>query len=406
MDLSITGRKGPRYALAWICQSRAARARATHWHNNLGFGGTDLNKLETAREEISRIDEEMARLFERRMAAARLVAEHKMEHGLPILDTAREQALIERNSRFIDDPVIREYYVSFLQGTMDVSKRYQQRLCEGLRVAYSGVEGAFAHISAGRIFPTARLQGFKNFRSAYDAVALGECDCAVLPIENSFNGEVGEVQDLMFFGPLHVNGVYELTITQNLIGLPGTDLRQIRQVLSHPQALGQCQSFLHDHGWKAVEYANTALAAEHVARLGDPSVAAIASAETAELYGLEILEANINESSQNTTRFAVFSRAENRSLGKRMGDHFILVFTSRNEAGSLAAALAVLGKQYGFNMRTLRSRPVKELLWEYYFYLEAEGDIYSEKGEALLRDMAPYCDRLKVVGTFSRHVAI
>ena len=118
------------------------------------------------------------------------------------------------------------------------------------------------------------------------------------------------------------------------------------------------------------------------------------------------MDANINESSQNTTRFAVFSRAENRALGGKMGDHFMLVFTSRNEAGSLAAALAVLGKQYGFNMRTLRSRPVKELLWEYYFYLEAEGDIFSEKGQNLLRDMAPYCDGLKVVGTFERHVMI
>lgn len=365
-----------------------------------------MNKLEVAREEISRIDKEMAQLFEKRMEAARLVAEHKMEHGLPILDAAREQALIDRNSAFIRDPVIREYYVSFLQNTMDVSKSFQQRLCQGLRVAYSGVEGAFAHISAGRIFPTAQRLGFKDFRSAYEAVVNGTCDCAVLPIENSYNGEVGEVQDLMFFGPLHVNGVYELTITQNLIALPGTDISQIRQVFSHPQALGQCQGYIHDHGWRAVEYANTALAAEHVARLNDPTIAAIASAETAELYGLQILEANINESRQNTTRFAVFSRAENRALGKRMGDHFILVFTSRNEAGSLAAALAVLGNRYGFNMRTLRSRPVKELLWEYYFYLEAEGDIYSEKGENLLRDMAPYCDRLKVVGTFSRHTVI
>ena len=365
-----------------------------------------MNKLEQARAQISEIDAEMARLFEKRMEAARLIAEHKMEHGLPILDAAREQALIDRNSVLIRDPVIREYYVPFLKGTMDVSKAYQSRLTQGLRVAYSGVEGAFAHISAGRIFPEAQRLGFKNFRSAYDAVVDGTCDCAVLPIENSYNGEVGEVQDLMFFGSLHVNGVYELTITQNLIALPGTEISEIRQVFSHPQALGQCQSYIHDHGWRAVEYANTALAAEHVARLGDKSLAAIASAETAELYGLEVLEANINESNQNTTRFAVFSRAENRALGGKMGDHFMLVFTSRNEAGSLAAALAVLGKQYGFNMRTLRSRPVKELLWEYYFYLEAEGDIYSEKGQNLLRDMAPYCDGLKVVGTFERHVMI
>ena len=365
-----------------------------------------MNKLETARAQISAIDRQMAELFEQRMKAVELVAEHKREHGLPILDAGREQALLERNSNYIQDGVIREYYIQFLRNNMALSRDYQARLSRQLRVAYSGVEGAFAHISAGRIFPDGSRIGYKDFRSAYEAVVSGECDCAVLPIENSYNGEVGEVQDLMFFGSLYVNGVYELSITQNLVGLPGTKPEQIRQVFSHPQALGQCAGYLHDHGWQAVEYANTALAAEHVSWLGDPSCAAIASAETAELYHLEVLEANINQSSRNTTRFAVFSRARNTDMGGRMGDHFILVFTSKNEAGSLAAALQILGGKYGYNMRTLRSRPVKELLWEYYFYLEAEGDAYSERGQQMLRELSPYCDRLKVVGTFSRNCVL
>ena len=365
-----------------------------------------MSKLDTARQEINRIDAEMARLFEQRMAAARLVAEHKMERGLPIKDEAREAALIDRNSTLIEDDTIREYYVQFLRSTIDVSCDYQRRLMGTLRVAYSGVEGAFAHISAGRIFPNAERISHKDFRSAYNAVRRGTCDCAVLPIENSYNGEVGEVMDLLFFGPLHVNGVYELSIRQNLIVLPGTHIEDIKTVFSHPQALGQCSGYLHDHGWQQVEYANTALAAEHVAKLNDKSVAAIASEETAALYGLEVLQANINASRQNTTRFAVVSRTENRSLGKQMGDHFMLVFTSRNEAGSLARALDVLGNTYGYNMRTLRSRPVKELLWEYYFYLEAEGDIFSTKGQQMLRDMEPFCDRIKVIGTFSRHAIL
>ena len=365
-----------------------------------------MSKLDTARQEINRIDAEMARLFEQRMAAARLVAEHKMERGLPIKDEAREAALIDRNSTLIEDDTIREYYVQFLRSTIDVSCDYQRRLMGTLRVAYSGVEGAFAHISAGRIFPNAERISHKDFRSAYNAVRRGTCDCAVLPIENSYNGEVGEVMDLLFFGPLHVNGVYELSIRQNLIVLPGTHIEDIKTVFSHPQALGQCSGYLHDHGWQQVEYANTALAAEHVAKLNDKSVAAIASEETAALYGLEVLQANINASRQNTTRFAVVSRTENRSLGKQMGDHFMLVFTSRNEAGSLARALDVLGNTYGYNMRTLRSRPVKELLWEYYFYLEAEGDIFSAKGQQMLRDMEPFCDRIKVIGTFARNAIL
>ena len=365
-----------------------------------------MSKLDTARQEINRIDAEMARLFEQRMQAAAEIAAYKQARGLPVKDAAREAALIERNCGYIEDDTIREYYVQFLRSTIDVSCDYQRRLMGKMRVAYSGTEGAFAHISAGRIFPNAERISHRDFRSAYEAVRCGTCDCAVLPIENSYSGEVGEVMDLLFFGPLHVNGVYELAIRQNLIAVPGTRMEDIRQVISHPQALGQCSGYLHDHGWQAVEYANTALAAEHVAHLGDKSVAAIASEETAALYGLEILQPNINASRQNTTRFAVVSRTENRTLGKNMGDHFMLVFTSRNEAGSLATALDILGNKYGYNMRTLRSRPVKELLWEYYFYLEAEGNIFSDKGQQMLRDLEPFCDRIKVIGTFARNTVL
>ena len=365
-----------------------------------------MSKLDQARADINRIDAEMARLFEQRMQAAAEIAAYKQARGLPVKDAAREAALIERNCGYIEDDTIREYYVQFLRSTIDVSCDYQRRLMGKMRVAYSGTEGAFAHISAGRIFPNAERISHRDFRSAYEAVRCGTCDCAVLPIENSYSGEVGEVMDLLFFGPLHVNGVYELAIRQNLIAVPGTRMEDIRQVISHPQALGQCSGYLHDHGWQAVEYANTALAAEHVAHLGDKSVAAIASEETAALYGLEILQPNINASRQNTTRFAVVSRTENRTLGKNMGDHFMLVFTSRNEAGSLATALDILGNKYGYNMRTLRSRPVKELLWEYYFYLEAEGNIFSDKGQQMLRDLEPFCDRIKVIGTFARNAVL
>lgn len=365
-----------------------------------------MDKLETARAQISEIDRKMAQLFELRMQAAQLVAEHKKEHGLPILDTSREQALLEQNAAYIQDGTIREYYVQYLKNMFLLSRDYQRRLSSGMRVAYCGVEGAFSHISSKRIFPDAALLGYKDFRRAYHAVEEGQCDCAVLPIENSYNGEVGEVLDLMFFGPLHVNGVYELSVAQNLIGLPGTDVAKIRKVVSHPQALGQCQGYLHDRGWTPVEYANTAMAAEHVAKLGDPTVAAIASTDTAALYGLEVLEANINASGQNTTRFAVLSRAENPALGERMGDHFMLVFTARNEAGSLATALDILGNRYGYNMSVLRSRPVKELIWQYYFYLEAEGDIHGAKGQAMLRELESCCDHIKVVGTFSSHCKI
>ena len=142
----------------------------------------DLNEI---RQEINEIDKDMAMLYERRMDAVKEVAEYKMAHGLPILDTSRENAVIERNSAFIKNEEYKPYYVTFLQNTMAVSRQFQERMVKGLKVAYSGVEGAFAHIAAGKIFPDSKLISYKGFEKAYKAVEDGECDLAVLPIENS-----------------------------------------------------------------------------------------------------------------------------------------------------------------------------------------------------------------------------
>lgn len=364
-----------------------------------------MDKLQQAREAISRIDGEMADLFVRRMEAAAQVAEYKKERGLPIFDGAREQEVLEKGSARVSDPVLREHYVRFLQNNMDVSKAYQRQLLEGMRVAYSGSEGAFAHIAAGEIFPQAVLVGHPNFQEAYQAVVSGGCDCAVLPLENSSAGEVGQVTDMMFDGGLHVNGVYELAVRHDLLALPGAELAGIRTVISHPQALAQCAPYLQKRGWQTREYANTALAARLVAESGDRSLAAIASARTAGFYGLQVLEENIHRSGSNTTRFGVFSRTENTALGKRLGDHFILLFTTRNQAGALARAIDIIGR-HGFNMRTLRSRPRKDLLWEYYFYVEMEGDLRSENGRAMLQELSGCCDRVRVAGSFTAHCRI
>ena len=358
-----------------------------------------MSLLDEARLIINEVDAKMAELFVKRMKAAEMVAEHKKEHGLKILDAAREEEVVRRNSAYVEDPELREFYVNFLKNTMAVSRSYQDRLMEGMRVAYSGTEGAFAHIAASRLFPTARKLSFATFEDAYGAVVSGECDAAVLPIENSSNGEVGQVTDLMFSGPLYINAVTELAINQDLLGVKGASLEDIKEVVSHPQALGQCAEYIKQHGFKVSEYSNTALAARMVRDNGDKSVAAIASAEAAEIFGLEVIEKNINTARSNTTRFAVFSRAENKHKSREMGVHTILLFTVRNEAGALAKAIEIIGK-HGFNMRALRSRPMKDLLWQYYFYVEAEGNVNTEDGQEMMRELRDYCDRLRAIGTF------
>ncbi len=359
-----------------------------------------MNELEKAREIIRDTDREMAALFERRMAAAAMVAAYKKEHGLPVYDQKQEERVIARNEPLINDPALRGYYVQFLQNTMAVSRQYQHRLIEGARIAYSGVEGAFAHIAAGQLFPDGECVAFSSFEEAYGAVAAGDCDCAVLPIENSYAGEVGQVTDLMFRGRLFVNGVYDLPITQHLLGVPGASLEGVRTVVSHHQALGQCDAYIRRHGWRTVKAPNTAMAAQQVAQQNDPAVAAIASRQTAALYGLKVLDHDINESTTNTTRFAVFSRFRNEVPAGAKGQTFLLMFTVRNEAGCLADAVNVIG-EHGFNMRSLRSRPMRELPWQYYFTVEAEGDENADDAKEMLAQLEQKCELLKVVGRYA-----
>ena len=359
------------------------------------------SKLDKAREIINQVDKEMAELFVKRMQAAEMVAEHKAERGLAILDTAREDEIVREGAKRIDSPVLREYYINFLKSNMAISRAYQARLMQGLSVAYTGTEGAFAHIACEHLYPDAKKISYPDFKSAYKAVEDGECDICVLPVENSYNGEVGQVTDLMFSGSLYVNGMYELAVTQDLLGIEGADITKIKKVISHPQALGQCREYIREKGFEIEQYSNTALAAEYVARLGDPTVAAIASKEAAGKFGLAVLDHDINAQRNNTTRFAIFSRVSNATNAKDANMHSILLFTVRNEAGSLAKALDVIGS-FGFNMRTLRSRPMRELLWEYYFYVETEGNIQSEKGQSLLEALGEFCDKLKFAGAYTK----
>ena len=362
-----------------------------------------MTELEKARKIINETDKQMAKLFEKRMDAAKMVANYKKEHGLPIDDFVREEELIKRNTALVESEEYRSYYVNFLKDTIGLSKKLQHRLLDGMRVAYSGVEGAFANIAAERIFPDAAAVACKDFKSAYDSVVNGECDCCLLPIENSFNGDVGQVLDLAFFGSLYITGIYEIEVVQNLLANEGATIESIKQVISHPQALGQCAEYITAHGFETIESVNTAVAVRQVAKSGRTDIAAIGSNEAAKKFGLKKLEGHINQSGSNTTRFAVFSRTNRSKTNK--DKHFIMLFTVKNAAGSLGKAISVIG-EFGFNLKALKSRPTKELIWDYYFYAEGEGDIYSDYGKLMLKQLKKCCSNFKILGTFEKEIHI
>ena len=358
-----------------------------------------MSDIKELREKINKIDENMASLFEERMKISKDVALYKQEHGLDILDKNREDEVIKKNLDFVCDDY-KDYYVNFIKEVMNESKKYQSSILKGKSIAYSGVPGAYAYIAAKKMYPDSVLVSYPNFKSAYEACSKGEVDYCVLPIENSSAGEVGDVLDLLFEGDLKINKMMDLEINHYLLGVKGSKKEDIRIIYSHPQAISQCEEYLNKHQIDALPSVNTAVAAKYIKELNDEKIGSIASLETAEIYGLEVLDSKINAYRNNTTRFASFSRVERTpSKDVKMGEHFILVYTVINKAGALADTLNIIGS-HNFNMRNVKSRPMKELMWNYYFFVEVEGNINSRDGEELLKELSSICDRLKLVGTY------
>lgn len=359
-----------------------------------------MDLLQQARAEIDAVDAQMAALFERRMRAVKQVAQYKAETGKPVFDADREAAVIEKNTARLEDEALRPYYRAFLQEAMAVSSAYQRGILGQDTAAYQGVEGAWSHIMLRQLFPFARAKAFSTWAEVCDAVEAGDAWAGVLPFENSNAGDVSTVLDLLYARPaLAVTRMCDLPIRQDLLGLPGAQLSDIRTVISHQQALAQSSPFLRAHGAATRAWGNTADAARYVAETGDKSLAAIASAETARLYGLEILAEGVNEDGDNTTRFIVVQRAAGQPFCPRGGQRLGLLFTVDHKPGKLAQVIELIGRQ-GFNMECIKSRPLPHVQFEYYFYVQLICPADAAECETLLRELEPVCRTVRVMGVF------
>ena len=343
-----------------------------------------MDALEQARAEIDAVDAQLAALFERRMAAVLQVAEYKRAHGLPVYDAARETAVLEKAAARIQDPALRPYYKDHVQNLMDVAKQYEAVVLSQNRAAYQGVEGAFAHIALRALFPHAEAVSYPTWDEVFDAVERGDAARGVVPFENSHAGDVSAVLDLCYNHPAL------------WVVLPGTKLDQVKSVYSHQQAIAQSETFLRQFGLPATAMANTAMAAKFVAESGDSSKAAIASVETAALYGLEVLVPSINTDGDNTTRFIVLSREKPTG-----GNRFSLLFTVDNKPGKLGEVIQIIGAS-GFNMESIKSRPMPHVPFEYYFYVELVGDPTADETAALLRELDRTCRTVRLLGVYTK----
>ena len=356
-----------------------------------------MDELEQARQEIDAVDAQLAALFERRMRAVMQVALYKKARGLPIHDPAREEQVLQKAADRIQDPTLRPYYLDHVRNRMAVARKYEALLLGQNRVAYQGVEGAFAHIALRELFPHAEAVSCPTWDEVFARVSAGDAAYGVVPFENSHAGDVSAVLDLCYnHAELWVVQVYDLPVRQNLLVLPGAALTGIRHVYSHQQAISQSETFLKQMGLPCTPMDNTAMAAKFVAESGDRSKAAIASRETAALYGLEVLVPDINTDGDNTTRFIVISREK-----PTRGNRFSLLFTVDNKPGKLAAVIQKIGAS-GFNMESIKSRPMPHMPFEYYFYAELVGDPARAESEALLRELDRTCRTVRMLGVYTK----
>ena len=330
-----------------------------------------MDALDKARAEIDAVDAQLAALFERRMAAVLAVAAYKKAHGLPIFDAAREAVVLDKAAARIQEPALRPYYRDHVQNMMDVAKQYEAAVLGRNRAAYQGVEGAFAHIALKALFPHAEAISCPTWDEVFDAVERGDASHGVVPFENSHAGDVSAVLDLCYNHPdLWVVDVYDLPISQNLLVLPGTQLNELKMVYSHQQAIAQSETFLRQFHLPATAMPNTAMAAKFVADGGDRGLAAIASVETAALYGLEVLVPSINTDGDNTP-------------------------------GKLAEVIQIIGAS-GYNMESIKSRPLPHVPFDYYFYVELVGDPTADETAALLRELDHTCRTVRLLGVYTK----
>jgi len=267
-----------------------------------------------------------------------------------------------------------------------------------MKIAIQGEPGSFSSDAAARLVPDARIVPYAISSDVFGALARGDVDAAVIPIENSLAGSVSEHFDLMLTHDFLIVREMLLRIKHNLIGISGAALDHIDRVFSHPVALAQCSRFLAEHP-KMESYAfyDTAGSVKQLVELRDRHAGAIASEAAARYYGAEILASGIEDNSENFTRFFLLRRA--REAEHIQGANKLsLAFSVENRSGSLVAALAVLA-EIGVNLTKIESRPVHGKPWEYIFYVDCQLTDPEDATRAIAA-LKRHCSMVKVLGTY------
>ena len=375
-------------------------------------------ELSEIRTKIDAVDDQLLELFLQRMQLSDEVAAYKNEHRLPILNKQREREILAKVTEKSGD---KERYAYHLFSTLfELARSRQAELIDapthveaqvkaslaaggevfpqtGL-VACQGVEGANSQVACDRLLPRGNIVYVKTFQAVVSAVESGLCKFGVLPIENSSNGSVRAVYELLQDHNLTIVRSTRLCIRHELLALPGVKMEDITEIYSHEQAIGQCSKFLNSlNGVRVIPCDNTAAAAKMVAERGDRHVAAISSHPCAALYGLETVSDEIQDSDNNYTRFICVTKDPVIYAG---ASRISLIIACDNKPGALYEILSKLAA-LGINMTKLESCPVTGRNFEFIFFLELEASVHEPGVLPMLEELERSCQSFQFLGSYA-----
>lgn len=375
--------------------------------------------IEELRKEIDETDAALVTLFNRRMECVKNVAEYKTANNLPIYDSERERQLFDKVATLAGENT--EAYVRTLFAVItDLSRSYQGRIIHGkseivskieaaitetpqlfpqkATVACQGTEGAYSQIACEKLFELPSILYFNSWDNVFSAVDSGLCQYGILPVENSTAGSVNRIYDLMADYNFSIVRSAKIKTSHTLLVNSGVLLSDVKEIISHEQAINQCANFLKGlKGVKITYCENTAVAARTVQKSGRKDLAAISSRACAELYGLTILPESIQNTDSNYTRFICISKKAEIYPGANKTSFILSV---PNKPGSLYRVMSKFSA-LGINLTKLESRPIPGSDFEFLFYLDVESSIYSPALYELINELQYSVEQFRYLGSYT-----
>jgi chorismate mutase/prephenate dehydratase len=349
--------------------------------------------LEELRKRIDELDHQLVELLNERAQVVVEIGKLKSKTDKPVYAPDREKEVFARLTKDNKGPLPDKCLIAIWRELMSGSFVLERTL----RIGYLGPGGSFSHTAAMLKFgQSVEYEPLADIKSIFEEVSKGHCDLGVVPVENTAGGGVIETLDALIDSDVKICAEVQMAIHHGL--LANCTLAEIKKIYSKPEVFAQCRNWLSAtfKDAQTVSVASTAKAAQMAA--GEPNAAAIGSAVAAELYGLRIVCENIEDITNNVTRFLVISREDARPTGE---DKTAILFSTAHKAGALADVLEVF-KRYNVNLTNIESRPSRKRQWEYYFFVDFMGHRLDKNVQQGLEEVRKHCLQLSVLGSFPR----